>query len=509
LASIAGIVALLPLIYLIVRLLDTDPARLIDILTRPRTWSLTASTLWLTFTVAVTAGAFGIASAVAIVRTQFPARRLLAVVAALPLAMPSYVAAYTWVATAPTINGFWGTWFVMSAVTTPLVTLPVAAALRSADPGVEEVARSLGHRPLPAFMRATMPQVLPSAMAGILLVALYTVSEYGTPAIMRHDVLTRALVTSFSASFDRSTAFVFALALVIIAGAIVVAENASRSRARKWRVSRGAAREVVVTRLGPSSAALVMLVISTPAIVALVIPGYTLIDRIISRGGAAIDIPGLLEAIWNTIVLAGLGGALALLLALPVGVLAARWQTKRVRLVESAAYTGHAMPGVVVGLSLVAATLAIAPAFYQTIATVAVAYAVLFLPKAVGSVRAATATVPPVLEEAARALGRTPVRAWSSVTLRLTAPGIATGGLLALVAAMKELPATLMLRPTGMDTLATEMWTRTTVTAYSAAAPYALALVLLAAIPAFLLSGALVSATSLTTTHPREPEVTP
>jgi iron(III) transport system permease protein len=133
-------------------------------------------------------------------------------------------------------------------------------------------------------------------------------------------------------------------------------------------------------------------------------------------------------------------------------------------------------------------TLNVVPALYQTLAALALAYAVIFLPKSLGSTRTAVAAVPPVLEDTARSLGRGPMRAWTSTTLRSALPGITAGGVLVLLTAMKELPATLIMRPTGFDTLATELWSRTEIAAYGAAAPYALALVLLAALPAWLLS---------------------
>lgn len=173
----------------------------------------------------------------------------------------------------------------------------------------------------------------------------------------------------------------------------------------------------------------------------------------------------------------------------PSGFWPAATAARRFKRVETLAFTGHALlQGVVVGLSLVFLTLAILPAAYQTVAVLAFAYAVLFGPKAIGATRSATAAVPPVLEQTARTLGRGPLRARAQTTLPLTLPGIAAGGLIVLLTAMKELPATLMLRPTGMDTLATELWSRTEVAAYGSAAPYAMALVALAAIPAWLLS---------------------
>ena len=140
-----------------------------------------------------------------------------------------------------------------------------------------------------------------------------------------------------------------------------------------------------------------------------------------------------------------------------------------------------------VGLSLVFLTLAVLPAAYQTLAVLAFAYAVLFLPKAIGSSRSAIAHVPPGLESTARSLGRGPLRAWCTVTGRLAWPGIAAGTLLVVLTAMKELPATLMLRPTGFSTLATELWSRTEIEAFGSAAPYALTMIILASVPAWLM----------------------
>jgi iron(III) transport system permease protein len=199
----------------------------------------------------------------------------------------------------------------------------------------------------------------------------------------------------------------------------------------------------------------------------------------------------LLNATMNSAGAAFLGALLAVALALPVGALAARHRGRMVTTIETAAYSGHALPGVVVGLSLVFLTLSVLPAIYQTLFTLAFAYAILFLPKSIGATRSSVAAVPPVLEQAARTLGRGPLTAWSSTTLRIAWPGIAAGGLLVLLTAMKELPATLMLRPTGFDTLATELWSRTEVAAYGAAAPYALTLIALAALPAWLMSYAM------------------
>ncbi len=147
------------------------------------------------------------------------------------------------------------------------------------------------------------------------------------------------------------------------------------------------------------------------------------------------------------------------------------------------------MPGIVVGLSLVFFGLAVVPGIYQTLIILVFAYVVLFMPKALGTARSSIEGVSPELVSVARTLGASPLVAWWRVTVPLALPGLGIGALLVAITTMKELPATLLLRPTGFDTLATELWSRTTAAEFGAAAPYAAVLVLVAAIPAMILSG--------------------
>ncbi len=171
-----------------------------------------------------------------------------------------------------------------------------------------------------------------------------------------------------------------------------------------------------------------------------------------------------------------------------MGILAARYPDRGGRLLEHLTFAGHAVPGLVVALALVFFGVRYAQPIYQETPLLVLAYAVLFMPAVVGSVRAAVSQSPPRLEEVARSLGRTPLGVLRDITLPLAAPGVAAGFALVALTVMKELPATLLLRPTGMDTLATRLWTQTGVGAYAAAAPYAVTLVLLAAVPTVLLT---------------------
>jgi iron(III) transport system permease protein len=205
----------------------------------------------------------------------------------------------------------------------------------------------------------------------------------------------------------------------------------------------------------------------------------------VSRPGSLTDV---LTAAGNSLGVSLAGAALTLLLALPVGLLAARAPGPVAAGLERLTFLAHALPGVVIGLSLVFFGISVAYPLYQSVWLLALAYAVLFLPLAVGAVTAAAAQCSPALEEVAHALGRPPLAVFGTITLRLTLPGLGAGAALTLLTCMKELPATLPLRPTGMDTLATELWSHTAVAEYAAAAPYAALLVALAALPTWVLA---------------------
>jgi iron(III) transport system permease protein len=202
---------------------------------------------------------------------------------------------------------------------------------------------------------------------------------------------------------------------------------------------------------------------------------------------AGIDVPRLVSSTLGSVWFSVLGALLCTVLAIPVGVLAARHRGRTTSVVEHASFAGHALPGIVVALALVFFGARVAQPIYQRTPLLVIAYAVLFVPAAIGAVRSAVTMSPVRTEEAARSLGSTPWEVLRRVTLPLAAPGIGAGAALVLLTCMKELPATLLLRPTGADTLATSLWTETGVAAYGAAAPYGLALVVLAVLPTLAL----------------------
>ncbi len=479
--------ASVPLLYLVVRGTEGGLQPLVDALWRERTLRLLASSIGLTLAVTSTCLVLGTATAWLLTRAALPGRAAWLVLSALPLAVPSYVAAYGWLASAPGINGFVPAWLVLSAVSTPYVTLPTAAAFRVSDPALAEVARSLGRSPTRAWCTATLPQVAPAAIAGGLLVALYTLSDFGAVSMLRFEVFTFAIARQYGSFLGRDVAVALALVLVALAIAVVLIERRVRGVSRRWRVGSGSRRVTSPVPLGRWAALAYALLFIAPTC-AVGVPVWALFDRLLTGTNQPLDLAELLGAVGTTAVVATAGAVLATALALPIGVLAARHRGRITSSLETLGYAGHALPGIVVALSLVFISLRVVPGLYQSVVVLVFGYAVMFMPKAIGATRTSVAMVPPALTDVARSLGRGPMSAHRATTWRLAAPGITAGWLLVTLTAMKELPATLLLRPTGLDTLATEIWGRTASAAYGAAAPYALALIIVAGIPAFWLS---------------------
>jgi iron(III) transport system permease protein len=193
------------------------------------------------------------------------------------------------------------------------------------------------------------------------------------------------------------------------------------------------------------------------------------------------------DIVFNSLLGSGSAGLVAMLAAIPITVLATRFPGRLSQWLERSVYLGYALPGIVIALSLVFFGANYALFLYQTIFMLIFAYVARFLPQAVGSTRASLLQVSPRLEEAARNLGRTPIQTLSAITVPLIRPGLLTGLALVFLTAMKELPATLILGPTGFNTLATRIWDTTTEAFFAQAAVPALLLVFVSALAVWII----------------------
>jgi iron(III) transport system permease protein len=497
-AAVTALLMLTPALYLVIRCVEAGP-RALDLLLRPRTLTVFLNSAWLAAAVTSSAVALGVVLAWLTTRSDLPGRSIWTIVLALPLVLPSYVAAYTligalgprgllqsWLAPLgvdrlPSIYGFPGAWLALTLVSYPYVLLSVRAGLRGLDPAMEDAARTLGAGPGRVFRQITLPHLRPAIAAGALLVALYALSDFGAVSLLQYDSFTRAIYLQYTASLDRSAAAVLALLLVALTGSILTLEARVSGRAHLHRIGAGAARRPRRARLGiwrGPAVALCALV----ALLALGVP-VAVMGLWLGHGWRAGEpLVRIGPYVWNSVLVSGVAAAVTVVVALPVVGLAVRHPDWRTRLMERCAYVGHALPGLVIALALVFLGARYLPFLYQTLALLIFAYVIRFLPQAVGAVRASLLKVSPRLEDAARNLGRTPRRVMLSITLPLLRPGLWSGAALVFLTTMKELPATLLLGPTGFHTLATRIWTYTEDAFYARAAGPALVLVLVSAV---------------------------
>jgi len=247
---VVALAALLPVGYLLVRAGEGGWSAVAETLFTARTGRLLARSLGLAAAVTLASALIGVALAWLTVRCDLPGRRGWRVVAALPLAVPSYVGAFAYVSVLPGLTGFRGAWLALTLLSYPYVFLPVSAALERVDPSFEEVSRSLGNNAAATFRLVTLPQLRPAIATGSLLVFLYTLSDFGAVSILRFDSFTRVIYQSYQSSFDRTPAAVLGCLLLAVTLVVVSAEARTRGRARYYSSGPGANRPPKVTRLG-------------------------------------------------------------------------------------------------------------------------------------------------------------------------------------------------------------------------------------------------------------------
>jgi len=500
---VAGAIALLmllPLAYLGVRAGSAGAAQVFDMLASERTGRVVLNSLTLVFLVTVASWCIGVPFAWLTVRTDLPMRKLWTVLGALPLVIPSYVGAYSLVAMMgprgfvqswleplgverlPSIYGLPGAVWALTLFTYPYLFLSARAGLQNLDPALDEAARSLGYGPWQTFRRVTLPGLRPSLAAGSLLVALYVLSDFGAVSILRFNSFTRAIYLQYLSSFDRTLASVLALVLVVLTILLLISAQRVQGAMREYqRAGVGAARRRQLVRLGAWRWPALLFCLGV-VIACLVLPASVVVYWLVRGLAAGESLLPVWTATANSLRAASGAAAVAVVLALPVAYLAVRFPSRYSTWVYRSAYLGNGLPGIVIALSLVFFGANYAPFIYQTLAMLLFAYVVRFLPEAVGTIRSGLLQISPRLEEAARSLGLNRRQTVWRVILPLLRPGIWAGVALVFLSAMKELPATLLLGPTGFTTLATQIWSATGEAFFTRAAAPALILLAVSAL---------------------------
>jgi iron(III) transport system permease protein len=488
----------LPLAWLVVTALGIEPGAALETMVRPRTLQVVVNSVVMVGLVTAASVAIAVPLAYLTVRTDLPFSRFWTVAVSMPLVIPSYIGAFAFVSvfgprgelqsllvpfgveSLPAIYGLQGTVLVITLYTYPYVFLSTRASLLTMDERLVDAARTLNHSRREAFRRVILPQVRPAVTAGALLVSLYALSDFGTPAIMRYDVFTRVIFVNrfeldFAAllSLQLVAATLFILAIEALVGGQGVRSSGPGGRRHvrhlgrwKWAASGACAGIAGLALALPIGILGLWLVRAGPA------------D---TSGGFAVS------SVLNSVGVSAAAAVVAAAASLPVAFLAVRYRGRLPVVFERATYVGYAVPGVVIGLALVFFGARFLTPIYQTLPLLVFAYVVRFLPIAVGSTRATLLQIDPDLPAAARVLGRSPTSAFREVTLPLVAPGVLAGAALVFLTTMKELPATLMLRPTGFDTLVVNIWRAESAGYYGAAAIPALILVVVSALSMLVL----------------------
>lgn len=486
----AALAALIPLGYLLLRL-GQGAEKAIAELIRPRTLELLLNTVLLVGSVTLTALVIGFCQAWLVTRTNLRFPGFFAVLATLPLAIPSYVLAFAFTATFPNFSGFYAAWLVLSLATSPYVFIAVSAALVRTDVAAEEVARSLGLGKLAVLVRVTWPQVSAAATASSLLVALYTLSEFGAISILRFDTFTRAIYNAYRLSFDRTSAAALALVLILLTLIVIWFERRYRGAYQIQSTAMQRGKRIELGSLGPiSTLGLVAL-----AVLGVGVPMFALVSWSI-LGSSSADPGEILEALVGSAAVAFGSGFVIALIALAVALWVVRFPSRFARTIEFSIWATHALPAIVVALALVFVGANLLPGVYQTVWLLVFAYLILFLPNALSAIATPIAQVPYSLEQVASSLGVKGNKTITKVVLPMATPGIVAGAALVSLTVLKELPATLLLRPTELQTLAMRLWSATEELAFAQAAPYALLLVILAGIPALALNASARKAVS-------------
>ncbi|WP_118181676.1 ABC transporter permease [Paraburkholderia phosphatilytica] len=476
-AAVGALLVLLPLALTVWRAASFGIDDAVDLLYRPLVGELLANTLLITVSATLAAAVVGTAAAWFIERTRLPGRRLWAVLMAAPLAMPAFVSSYAWVSLSLDLQDFGGALLVITSGYFPLVYLPVAAALRGMDPALEESARVLGCGRWETFVRVVLPQLRPALLGGMLLVALGVLSEFGAFQLLRFRTFTTEIYAEYRTSFDGGGASMLACVLIVLCLIVLAVEFRVRGTARYERLDRGARRAAKRYELG-AWRWLVAGGFAVVSIATLGVPlgmiGYWLTQESSAAVTPADVSPELLLNTTLTSLEYGLVAALlATVLALPLALLLVRFPGRVATLLERTVFLAQGVPGIVIALAIVSLAVHALEPLYQSTTLLIIAYAILFLPLALVSVRAALAQAQPRLEDTARALGLDWLQTCLRVMLPLAGPGLGAAAAMVFISVVTELNATLLLSPIDTHTLATQVWSDTSQLAFAAAAPYA------------------------------------
>jgi iron(III) transport system permease protein len=486
------------------------------------------NTVLLTIGVGLLAGSMGVTTAWLVTMHRFPGSRILEWALLLPLAVPAYVMAYVYTdllefagpvqSTLRALFG-WGAreyWFpqirslegailMMALALYPYVYLLTRAAFLEQSICVLEVSRTLGRGPTRSFFAVALPLARPAIAAGLALVLMEVIADYGTVEYFGVPTFTTGIYRTWFGMGEPVAAAQLAALMLIFVAILLLVERRARGRA-KYHHTTGRYRRINQRRLHGWRAAVASICCSMPLILGFLVPASVLLDYALIEGDATWG-RGFIEFAWHSLVLASVTAVLGVVIAILMAYSVRLNATRLNRLATRTAALGYAVPGSVIAVGVLIPFAGFdntLDAFMQrtfgistgliltgTIAALVFAYLVRFLAVSYNTIDASLGKISPAMDYASRSLGQGP----RGTLLRVHAPimrgGILTAGLLVFVDVMKELPATLIVRPFNFDTLAIRVYRLASDERLAEASTAALTIVAVGVLPVVLLSGAI------------------
>lgn len=517
---------ILPLAVLLARLLTPDWAlweHLWQTALPPMLWN----TVVLTAGVGIGTTIIGTGAAWLVTAYDFPARGFFDKAFLLPLALPAFIMGFVFMGIFdyagpvqyflrdtfgssrwfPNIRSWWGVILVMTLVLYPYVYILARAAFREQAASTFEAAQLMGYGRTRTFFRLVLPLARPSIAAGAILAMFEALTDYGTVRFFSYPTLSEGVVRIWEGRMDRDGAIQLAALMVIIALALIFLERALRGQARFYQQGARGRRLPRVPMTGATRWG-AFAVCAALIGAAFALPVYQLVlwaAAEIANPTVGMATPQIaMGYIGNSLTLAGVGAAVVIALGVLVshGVRSAKGG-RAARLVTRLITLGYAMPGAVIAVGVLTTLAPIDHAindatqqafgqgtgllFTGTITGLIYAYLVRFMAVGFSSVDSSFEKVTPSMEDAARMLGAKPRRVLMRVHVPLVSTGMAAGAILVFVDIMKELPATLMMRPFGMDTLALWVYFLAAEAFWQAAAVPSLVILIVGLIPVLIL----------------------
>ena len=494
---------LLPTFYLVWRFL-TFTRSYVSFFRSWNVFDLLLNTMLLFIFVVISSLILGLSISIILVRFNIPGSKILFTLSVLPLVIPSYIGALTYVsAFSPKglfvqlfsslgineiagIDGFFGSWLVLTLFTYPYVLLICSSALRNLDSTVEDAARSLGKNRFNVYTQVVIPRLKKPIIFSGLLVGLYVISDFGAVSLMRYSTLTKAIYSYYEFNINGDPVIFYSSILIVLALLISFIQRGSEE-ARSAKVS-GTPKISEKTNLSPRSKVLIYTFLSLVIFSGLILPISVLSYWLIRGLSAGNSVRAVFGGVVGSLSVSLLAALFSVIVSTPIIIMVSQYRSKFGNVLERIMLALYGLPHISVGVAILFITIKIFPSIYQSFTALIISYLIVFLPQAIGAGQASMEQVKSNYLDASSGLGMSKLKSFYRITLPLIYRGLFAGGALVFLSTMKELPQTLLLRPTGLNTMAIDIWSYASEGLFTQAAFSSFILLAISAIPTYILS---------------------